>query len=281
MLAPTATAAICRWFRSPTPANLACPICFTYNRPDRAYAHAARGDGAHPRQADRRLPGALDLINITGGEPTLHPRIFELLDLCANSPIGRVTVDANGLALAADPEFARRLKGSGVQVVLSLDTLDPEKSVIIHGRDITSEKLAALTQLEALGIPTTILIVCIKGVNEAETAILVRRFLPKPFVRGVTIQNMTFTGKNGRTFRPREHVTIDEVEDLLVSHGGFAKADFFPLGSYHPLCTSVAYYLADGERLLPLSRLVEQGLLTAATVNSYVLDPGEELAAAW
>lgn len=260
--------------------NLDCPICFTYNRPDQAYCKSPEEMGTIISQ----LTGAssdLELINITGGEPALHPRIFELLDLCAQAPIGRVTMNSNGLRIAADPEFAVRLKGSGVQVVLSLDTLDPEKSVIIHGRDITKEKLAALARLEELEIPTTILIVCIKGVNEAETAQLVRRFLPKPFVRGVTIQNMTFTGKNGSTFQPREHVTIDEVEDLLVHHGGFAKDDFFPLASYHPLCYSVAYYLADGERLLPLTRLVGKGLLTAATVNAYVLNPGEELAAAF
>jgi uncharacterized radical SAM superfamily Fe-S cluster-containing enzyme len=260
--------------------NLDCPICFTHNRPDRAYCKS--GD-----EMERILGhltaamGELELINITGGEPTLHPRIFELLELCAHHPIGRVTMNSNGLRLAAEPEFARRLKESGVQVVLSLDTLDPEKSVVIHGRNITREKLAALERLEELDIPTTILIVCIKGVNGEETGRLVRRFLPKPFVRGVTIQNMTFTGRNGSRFQPREHVTMDEVEDLLVSHGGFGKEDFFPLGAYHPLCYSVAYYLAEGERLLPLARLVERRLLTAATARSYVLDGGEELAAAF
>lgn len=260
--------------------NLDCPICFTFNRPDLAYCKTPEEMGTIITHLTDRC-GELDLINITGGEPTLHPHIFELLELCAQNRIGRVTMNSNGLRIASDPEFARRLKESGVQVVLSLDTLDAEKSVVIHGRDITGEKLAALEQLEDLDIPTTILIVCIKGVNEVETAQLVRRYLSKPFVRGITIQNMTFTGKNGSRFQPREHVTIDDVEDLLVAHGGFDKGDFFPLGSYHPLCYSVAYYLVDGERILSLSRLVERGLLTAATVNSYVLDGGDELEAAF
>ncbi len=259
--------------------NLDCPICFTYNRPDLAYCKSLDEMNTIIRNLTARC-GELELINITGGEPTLHPQIFDLLDLCTHSPIGRITMNTNGLRIASDPDFARRLKESGVQVVLSLDTTDPEKSVIIHGRDITREKLAALERLETLAIPATILIVCIKGVNEEETAQLVRRFLPKSFVRGVTIQNMTFTGKNGSRFQPREHVTIDEVEDLLVAHGGFGKGDFFPLGSYHPLCYSVAYYLVNGEQLLPLSRLVERRLLTTATAGSYVLDGGEELAAA-
>ncbi len=257
--------------------NLDCPICFTYNRPDLAYCKSVdemRGILGHLAAA----AGELELINITGGEPTLHPDILDLLALCAHGSIGRVTMNTNGLRIAADAEFARKLKDSGVQVVLSLDTLDPGKSRIVHGRDITREKIGALERLEALDIPTTILIVCIRGVNEEETARLVRRFLPKRFVRGATIQNMTYTGKNGSRFMPRDHVTIDEVEELLAAHGGFSGEDFFPLGSYHPLCYSAAYYLLDGERLLSLSRLVERKALTAATAGSYVLDGGDELA---
>ncbi len=257
--------------------NLDCPICFTYNRPDLAY----RKSVDEMRTILGHLAGAVgapELINITGGEPTLHPGILDILALCAAGGIGRVTMNSNGLRIAADPEFARKLKESGVQVVLSLDTLDPEKSAVIHGRDITREKARALETLEALDIPTTILIVCIRNVNEAETAELARRFLPKPFVRGVTVQNMTYTGKNGSRFTPRDHVTIDEVEDLLAARGGFAKEDFFPLGSYHPLCYSAAYYLSNGGRLLSLSRMVDRRRLTAATAGSYVLDGGEELA---
>lgn len=259
--------------------NLDCPICFTYNRSDLAYCKSADEMGIILDYLTDAM-GELELINITGGEPTLHPGIFDLIQLCRKSPTGRVTMNSNGLRIAADPEFARQLKESGVQVVLSLDTLDPVKSVIIHGRDITREKLGALERLELLDIPTTILCVCIRGVNEEEVAELVRCYLSKPFVRGVTVQNMTFTGKNGSHFQSREHVTIDEVEDLLVAHGGFNKEDFFPLGSYHPLCYSVAYFLVNGERLLSLSRLVDRKLLTAATAGSYLLDGGEELATA-
>lgn len=258
--------------------NLNCPICFTYNRPDLAYCKSPAEMSAILGHLQNEV-GSLDLINITGGEPSLHPELFELLRLCTGSGfIGRVTMNTNGLRIAADPDFALHIKEAGVQVVLSLDTLDPARSVVIHGRDITAEKQKTLEVLEELGIPTTILTVCIKGVNEEESAELVDRYLMKHFVRGVTIQNMTFTGENGRRFQPREHITIDEVEGLLEKKGGFSRQDFFPLGSYHPLCYSVAYYLVEGGRRLSLSRLVDKGLLTAATENSYLLDGGDELA---
>jgi uncharacterized radical SAM superfamily Fe-S cluster-containing enzyme len=257
--------------------NLDCPICFTYNRPDLAYCKTTEEMAAildHLKSA----VGETELINITGGEPTLHPGLFELLRLCSDGPFGAVTMNSNGLRIATDRGFAGQLKESGVRVVLSLHTLDPEKSIVIHGRDVTGEKLRALEVLEELGIPTTILIVCIRGVNEEETAELAARYLIKDFVRGITIQNMTFTGENGSRFRPREHVTIDQVEDLLATREGFAQGDFFPLGAYHPLCYSAAYYLVSEGRVFPLSRIIDRKLLTAATAHSYLLDGGEELA---
>lgn len=260
--------------------NLDCPICFTYNRPDLAYLKSPEELSAiigHLKAASEEL----ELVNITGGEPTLHPGLFDLLRLCAEAGIGKVTMNSNGLRLARDREFARLLKEAGVRVVLSLHTLDPEKSIIIHGRDITEEKRLAMEILEEFDIPTTVLCVSIRGVNGEETAGLARNALSKGFVRGVTIQNMTFTGENGSRFRPREHVTIDEVEDILAAQDGFAKSDFFPLGSYHPLCYSVAYYLVGKERIISLSRIIDRKILTRATENSYLLDGGDELAAAF
>lgn len=256
--------------------NLDCPICFTYNRPDLAYCKPA-GEMAAILDHVKSAVGETELINITGGEPTLHPELFDLLNLCSAGPFGVVTMNSNGLKLASDRAFAERLAHSGARVVLSLHTLDPGKSVAIHGRDVTREKQRALEVLEVLGIPTTILIVCIGGVNGEETAELAESFLARDFVRGVTIQNMTFTGENGSRFLPREHVTIDEVEDLLAARQSFSKADFFPLGSYHPLCYSAAYYLVAEGAFFPLSRIIDRKLLTRATADSYFLDGGDEL----
>ena len=160
-----------------------------------------------------------------------------------------------------DAEFAEKIKESGVQLVLSLDTLDPDKSVLIHGRDITGLKEACLQRLETLNIPTTILPVCIKGVNEVEVAEIVHAYLRKPFVCSITVQNMTFTGRNGSRFEPREHITMDEIETLLSSKPGIKEEDFFSLSSYHPLCYSAAYYIVhNGPSALPKPASWKTGL---------------------
>jgi len=252
--------------------NLNCPICFTYNRYDRNkyYKNVIEMQKILEQITQQTHP--IKMINITGGEPSLHPNLLDIFTICRQNGISRITMNTNGLKIATDRKFAEKLKESGVQLVLSLDTLDSAKSKIIHGKDIVAKKRQALEIIEELQIPTTILAVCIKGVNEADVVDIVHTYFHKSFVRSITIQNMTFTGENGSQFEPRAHITIDEIERLLASRGKFAPTDFFPLGSYHPLCYSVAYYILHNNKVISLSKLIDRAILTKLSRNSYLLN---------
>ncbi len=256
--------------------NLNCPICFTHNRPDQKYYKSAD----ETKQIISHIvekSGGVQLINLTGGEPTLHPDLFEILKACRHEGIGRITMNTNGIRIAEDRRFAEMIKETGVQLVLSLDTLSPEKSRIIHGRDITGLKRTCLERLESLNIQTTILPVCIKGINESDVADIVHTYLRKPFVRSITIQNMTFTGKNGSRFLPREHITMDEVEDIVSTKGDICRDDFFPLSSYHPLCYSAAYYIVHDDKLISLTRILDKKLLSELSEGCYYLNPERDV----
>ena len=275
---------ICQWhanglrlpiFSITNACNLDCPKCFTYNRPDKIYFKSVTETQDIIRHIIAQSSG-IQLINLTGGEPTLHPNLFDILKVCKHEKIERITMNTNGVRLAEDEEFAGKLKECGVHLAFSLDTLNPETSRTIHGRDITSIKLKALEKIETLAIPTTILHVCIKGINDRETADIVRHYIKKDFVKSVTIQNMTFTGKNGSSFQPREHITMDEVEKLLCQTQDFSPGDFFALGSYHPLCYSAAYYIVCGPVLFPLTRLVDREILHRMSEESYTLNPAND-----
>jgi len=52
-----------------------------------------------------------DIIQISGGEPTLHPDFFAILDAAKRRPIRHLMVNTNGLRIAAEEEFAQRLAG--------------------------------------------------------------------------------------------------------------------------------------------------------------------------
>lgn len=259
--------------------ELRCPICFTFNRSDAVYLMS-------PEEMDRHLDyvvqstGGVDLVNITGGEPTCHPQLLRLLERARRPGIGRVTMNTNGLRLARDPELADALAKLGIYVIMSLDTLDPAVSVRVHGRDICAEKRAALANLERAGVQTTLLTVLIGGVNEDELGAITELAFASPVVRSLTVQTMTYTGQGGGSFMPRRHIPVEGVERRLErsSAGAMKSSDFVPLPTAHPLCYGVAYYLMDEEgRRHPMAGILDRHALARHLADGYLLHPSGEL----
>jgi len=257
--------------------NLNCPICFTYNRQDKKYYKSIEDIKKIIENILKRCEN-IEIINITGGEPTLHPDFFEILALFRSYGIPRITVNTNGVRIAEDLEFALKIKESGVQMVLSLHTLEPEKSELIYGADISALKIKALETLEKSDIPVTLLPVAIKGLNEPDVGKIINAYFFKDFVKSITVQNMTFTGKNGSLFKPRKHIAIDEVEKIIekYSDGKIKQSDFFPLGAYHQLCYSAGYFIVNKNKIISLSKILPKKIFKEYTVKSYVLNPERE-----
>ena len=259
--------------------DLRCPICFTFNRGDERYFMSAEEFEAQIEFLVRAT-GGVDLIDITGGEPTLHPELLELLRRARRPEIGRVALNTNGLELARDPALAARLAELGVYVILSLDTLDADQSRTIHGADIVERKLAALEALARFDVQTTLLMVLVGGVNEDQLGRLVELTLERDHVRSLTIQTMTYTGQGGRSFGPRQHIPVDAVERRIeeASGGRVRRSWFAPLPTAHPLCYGVSYLLLDGRgEPHAFSDLLEREAVARHLADGYLLQPGEEL----
>ena len=198
----------CTWHASPcqlpvlsitNACNLRCPICFTYNRDDRVWNM--------PVEEMRRTvdwivaaSGRVDLINITGGEPTLHPELEAILQTCQRPEIGRITMNSNGIRLAEDFDLCRRLADLGVYVIFSLNTLDAEISRRLHGRDLVGVKRRAIENLARAGVRMTLLNVLIRDVNEYTLADLLELMREHDHILSLTVQTMTYTGQGGGTF---------------------------------------------------------------------------------
>lgn len=256
--------------------NMSCPICFTYNRPDRRYF---MGRDELARLLDGALAQAspLDLVNVTGGEPTMHPEIFGLLEECRRPEIGRTTMNSNGLRLAEDDDLCRRLADLGVYVVLSLHTLRPATAVAIHGRDVIDAKRRALANLQRFGVRTTLLNVMIRGVNDGEIGDIVRLAREHSVVRSVTVQTMTFTGQGGKSFLPRRHMPLDgaagAIEDATA--GLMRREHFVPHPSAHPLCYAVAYYLKTGDHPRSFTDFLRPDEFRDVLAGGYLVQPGD------
>ncbi len=273
----------CTWHASPcqlpvvsvtNACNLDCPICFTYNRKDKIY-HMPVDEMQKTVDWIIASSGPVDLINITGGEPTLHPRILDLLRVCQRPEIGRITLNSNGLTLAQDKTLCMQLAELGIYVILSTNTFDPETSRQLHGRDITSEKQQALENLTRAGVKVTLLNVLVQDLNEAALGTLLDLLNRHDNVLSLTVQTMTYTGQGGGIFPRSRHIPVDLAARKICdqSHGQLAFTDFINRPAAHPLCYLVCYLLKNDHRLIPFTRFTSPDQIAAFIQDSYLMRP--------
>jgi len=260
--------------------DMECPVCFTYNRGDRVW-HMPLDELRRTLDWIIESSGPVDLINLTGGEPTLHPDITNLLAECRRPEIGRVTMNSNGLRLAEDPALCERLAELGVCVILSFNTFDPAASVRKHGRDVVAAKLQAIENLTRAGCRMTLLCVLIHGLNEDVPGRILGLMRENDNILSLTVQTMTYTGRGGGRFPDRRHVPVDEATRLVCEHSGgeLTPADFSPRPSAHPLCYAVSYLLKDDGRFVPFARLAPREKVEEFLGDSYLarLEKREDL----
>jgi uncharacterized radical SAM superfamily Fe-S cluster-containing enzyme len=271
----------CTWHASPcqlpvlsitNACNLRCPICFTYNRDDRIY-HMSVAEMRHTVDWIVESSGQVDLINITGGEPTLHPQLLELLDVCRRPEIGRITMNSNGIRLADDIELCRQLADRGVYVILSFNTFDADVSRRLHGADLTDMKRRAIDNLAAAGVRMTLLNVMLRGVNEDAVGGIFDLMRQYDNILSLTVQTMTYTGQGGGSFGRKIQLPVDEAARIVCrqSNGILQIDDFTGRPAAHPLCYRIAYMLKTDDDFLPFGRFAAREEIDSLLSDSYLI----------
>lgn len=256
--------------------ELRCPICFTYNRADRIY-HMPVEEMRRTVDWIVEASGRVDLINVTGGEPTLHPRILEILDCGRRPEIGRVTMNSNGLRLAQDKALCRELADRNVYVILSFNTFDADVSRRLHGQDVVAAKRRAIDNLTAAGVRMTLLNVMVRGANEDAVGGLWTLMRDNENILSLTVQTMTYTGQGGGRFGRAEHIPVDEAARIVCRQTGgeLEFDDFITRPSAHPLCYLICYALKTEAGMLPFTRFSDRGRLAGLIAESYLVRPEE------
>lgn len=271
----------CSWHASPcqlpvlsitNACNLRCPICFTYNREDRIY-HMPVAEMQRTVDWIAESSGRVDLINITGGEPTLHPQLLDILDVCRRPEIGRVTMNSNGIRLAEDVELCQRLAERGIYVILSFNTFDPQVSRLLHGRDLTAIKQQAIENLAKAGVRVTLLNVLLRGINENALCGIFDLMRQYENILSLTVQTMTYTGQGGGEVARAKHIPVDEAAQIVCreSKGILRFDDFISRPAAHPLCYRICYMLKSGDQFLPFTQLAEKRLIEQLLADSYLI----------
>ena len=146
-----------------TGCNLACPTCF---------ANAGPGYNLTLEQVGFMLDQFVrtewdpEVVQFSGGQPTLHPQLFQMIRMAQDKGIRHVMINTNGRRIGCDPAWAEQLGKLKPMVYLQFDGLEEETYVKLRGELLLEEKLAALDRLAELDLNTILVAAGERGVNE-------------------------------------------------------------------------------------------------------------------
>lgn len=258
--------------------NLRCPICYADSGPHRpGYRPLAELEAM--LDAIVRGEGEADVVQISGGEPTLHPDFFALLDAAKSLPIKHLMVNTNGLRLVREEGFAERLAAyqPGFEIYLQWDSLDDVVLRELRGAALREVRLQAMENLNRAGLSTTLVVTLKKGLNDGEIGAILDFAVAQPAVRGVTFQPIQDAGRT-EGFDPAVHrLTLSEVRRRIVEQCSFLSAEDVVPVPCNPDCLAMAYALKLDGGVIPLTRMIGPDVLLAGARNTIVFERDEEL----
>ena len=258
--------------------NLNCPICYSESSPHRP-EHRSLQQIEFMLDCVVRNEGEPDVVQISGGEPTIHPEFFAILDAAKRRPIKHLMVNTNGVKIAQDAGFARRLKDymPRFELYLQFDSLRAGPLRDLRGEDLSDVRRRAIERLNEHNISTTLVVTLKKGLNDDEIGAILEFALKQPCVRGVTFQPIQVAGRLENFDPARDRLTLGEVrQQILRQFPLFKSSDVIPVPC-HPDCLAMAYALKLDGKVIPLTGMIDPKLLLHGEGNTIMYEQNQQI----
>jgi uncharacterized radical SAM superfamily Fe-S cluster-containing enzyme len=253
--------------------NLSCPTCYAMSSP-----HYGRHRTIE--EVEKMLDiivaneGEPDVVQISGGEPTIHPDFFAILDIAKKKPIKHLMVNTNGIRIAKDFEFAKQLStyAPDFEIYLQFDSFKPEALKHLRGKDLTDVRTKALEHLNKLNLSTTLVVTLQKGLNDDEIGKIIEFALQQPCVRGVTFQPTQVAGRTENFNTLTDRLTLTEVrQNILNQTNIFSANDLIPVPC-NPDALAMGYALKLNGNIFPMTRYIDPAALLDKSRNTIVYE---------
>ena len=247
--------------------NLACPTCYA----DSPVGTGTKLDSVPLDEIKARVQGVIDrkgkieILQLSGGEPTLHPQLFELCAWLKDHPqIDFVLLNTNGVILARDATFAQRItqafRGEGIQLYLQFDGTQAAGQRELRGTDLRVMREQAIANCAAAKLPVT-LAMTVTPENIGYLWDTVQFGLAHEIIHGITFQPVFGSGRKTAPVPALRQAAFAKMErenhsrlntaDVLLSlvgqsDGQLRFEDFTPLPCGDPNCATIGYLIRRG-----------------------------------
>jgi 7,8-dihydro-6-hydroxymethylpterin dimethyltransferase len=245
--------------------NLSCPTCYA----DSPIGIGSKVDAVPMAEIQQRVDGVIqrkgkiEILQLSGGEPTLHPQLIELCQWVKQHPkIDFMLLNTNGVRLAKEPQFCQQLgeafRDGGMQVYLQFDGVQEAGHTSLRGADLRAIKSAALANLAAANIPVTLAMTVTRD-NLPHLWQTIRFGLDDHNIHGLTFQPEFLSGRNERPqARPERLNTADIIIAAVEQSGGQLRyEDFTPLPCGDPNCATIGYLIRQADQIWHVSDFLD------------------------
>jgi uncharacterized radical SAM superfamily Fe-S cluster-containing enzyme len=260
--------------------NLRCPICFArggegknLNEPS---MEQIRGILEYTQEINH--PIRVRAVGNSGGEPTLRDDLPEIIRMEKEFGFEYILVMTNGLRIAEDIDYFKKLSDLNVYIYLQFDGVTPEPYLKARGRDLWPIKQKVIENARKVGCNKVVCVPTLaKGINDHHVGEMIRYVAENcDVIKHIVFQPISFSGRIDRTRLKEMRVTTSDVMRLCEEQtdGEIKKTDFFPLsmnqtlariatkGSkhhdfcVHPHCGAITLINYEKNKLVPIPRFI-------------------------
>jgi uncharacterized radical SAM superfamily Fe-S cluster-containing enzyme len=257
--------------------DLSCWYCFFYAKENEPiYEPSLDQIRLMLRRMRNEKPVGANAVQITGGEPTLRDDIVDVIRIAREEGYEHVQMNTNSVRAAYDPDFVKRAKDAGSNVVYtSFDGPTPRSNPKNFW-----EIPMALDHYKQAPMGVVLVPTVIGGINDSYMGDMIKFAKSNmDVVRGVNFQPVSLVGRMSDRARARQRITIPgaikKIEQQL--DGAIGREDFFTVPattdvsnfvaalkghptyklSIHFACGMGTYIFIDNGKIIPVTRFVD------------------------
>lgn len=239
--------------------NLTCPMCYASSGP--GGKHLRLSDCCNAIDQLVAYEGRAEILQLSGGEPTVHPEFEEIFRYACGQAIDVVMINTNGIRIARDERLRELLAElrKRCEVYLQFDGFRGEEALALRGENLVEAKLQAIELLGQAGINVTLVCTVERDLNLDQLSQIVRFGLERPWITGVSLQPATYVGRCRTPDDLERRVTFpDIIRSLAANSDGLCRVDdFLPLPCAHPNAHWLSYFYRDAGQTVPLTRFID------------------------